>query len=92
MRRRLLLSTAFFGTVAAALWALAWATTFRNFDSGHGLTLEACGAGVATLLAWHSWREMANRDRAMLYLIDRACASRRAAQTEEVPLRAARAR
>lgn len=92
MRLRLLLSTVIFSTMALALWAGAAATTWMNFLSGRGLTVEACGAGTATLLAWYSWRERANRDRTMLYLIDRAVTSRRAAATEAVPLRVARAR
>jgi type VI protein secretion system component VasK len=49
--------TVAFVALAVALWALAWATTFENFDGGRGLTIEACGAGTATLLAWYSWQD-----------------------------------
>jgi hypothetical protein len=89
MRRRLLLSTVIYGMAALALWACAAATTWLNFLAGRGLTIECVGAGVLTLLADRRWSERCNRDHAMLYLVDRAVASRRAAETEEVPLRAA---
>lgn len=92
MRRRLLLSTVILSTGALALWTGAAATTWLDFLSGRGLTIQVGGATAATVLAWLCWREMVNRDRTMLYLIDRAMASRRSAQTGEVPLRAVRAR
>jgi hypothetical protein len=92
MRLRLLLSTVILSTGALALWAGAAATTWADFLSGRGLTIECVGAGVLTLLADRRWSERCNRDRTMLYLINRAVTSRRAAQTEEVPLRVARGR
>lgn len=93
MRRRLLLSTVILSTGALALWTGAAATTWLDFLSGRGLTIQVGGATAATVLAWLCWREMGSRDRTMLYLIDRAVTTRRAAaQAEEVPLRAVRAR
>lgn len=92
MRRRLFWATVILGMTAAALWAGAIAATWWNFDRGRGITVLAAGAGAATVLAWQSWRERVNRDRAMLYLIDRACASPRPARdAADVPLRAVRA-
>lgn len=54
----------FFGALAVALWAIAAATTWAGFGSGRGLTVEAVGAGTATLLAWYSWQNwrQARRD------------------------------
>jgi hypothetical protein len=46
-----------FVALAMVLWGVAAATTWANFDSGRGLTVEACGAGTATLLAWYTWRD-----------------------------------
>lgn len=89
MRGRLVLSTVFFSTAALVLWTGAAAATWGDFLSGRGLTVQAVGAGTATLLAWYSWRELDNRDRAMMYLVDCAVTSRRAAaQTATAPLRA----
>jgi type VI protein secretion system component VasK len=56
--------TVAFVALAVALWAVAAATTWGGFGAGRGLTVEACGAGTATLLAWFSWqdRRQARRD------------------------------
>lgn len=53
-----------FVTLAIVLWGVAAATTWANFGSGRGLTVEAVGAGTATLLAWYSWQSwrQARRD------------------------------
>lgn len=53
-----------FVTLAIVLWAVAAATTWADFGSGRGLTVEAVGAGTATLLAWYSWQSwrQARRD------------------------------
>ena len=66
-----------FMTAAVGLWGAAAATTWGNLDAGRGLTVEAVGAGTATLLAWLAWqarrqerrdqeRKRADRDRTIL--------------------------
>lgn len=63
-----------FVTAAVGLWGAAAATTWGNLDAGRGLTIEAVGAGTATLLAWYFWRDwrrdqerkQADRDRTIL--------------------------
>ena len=66
-----------FMALAIVLWTVAAATTWADLDAGRGLTVEAVGAGTATLLAWLAWqarrqerreqeRKQADRDRTIL--------------------------
>lgn len=76
---------------AALFWAAAALATWGNL--GHAALAFEVGAAVTmSLVAYVAWQKRSLRDRAMLYLIDRAAASRRSAQEEAAPLRAVRAR
>lgn len=78
--------------IAGVLWVISVTAIWVPVD-GQALANVRAMAATLSVLAALGWLAGGLRDRAVLYLVDRAAASRRAAQTEEeAPLRAARAR
>ena len=84
------------GVVAFVLWVATADSTWGHLDGGRGLTIEGCGALFLSLLDWDLWRERRAektvRDRVVRRLADALVdsASRRAAVSRTLPLRAVR--
>ncbi len=89
---RFRVATIVMGIAAGLLWSLCIAAVWAPVDSKVLATARVM-AGTLTILAVLCWMARALRDKAMLYCIDAAVASRRsAALATTLPLQVVRAR